>query len=78
MKPPDRAKTVAADQEKWSEQSKQTISYHYKQEYTDIEYSCWRCRAACVFTAQDQKYTYEVRKASIDQRRFLCGPVFHR
>jgi hypothetical protein len=26
-----------------------------------------------VFTAQDQKYTFEVKKASIDQRRILCS-----
>jgi hypothetical protein len=64
--------SLPADPEKWSEKSKQTLSYHYKQEYTDIEYSCWRCKAACVFTAKDQQYTYEVRKANIDQRRSLC------
>lgn len=71
-----RAKSIPADPEQWSEASKHSISYHYTKEYTDIEYSCWRCKAACVFTAQDQKYTFEVRKASIDRRRLLCEPCW--
>jgi hypothetical protein len=64
--------SVAADPESWSDKSKQSVAYWYIREYVDIEYECWRCRAKCVFTGQDQKYTYEVRKASIDQRRKLC------
>lgn len=72
MATPAQATSVPADPELWSDKSKHSISYHYMREYTDIEYSCWRCKAACVFTAQDQKYTFEVRKASIDQRRSLC------
>jgi hypothetical protein len=66
------ASSVPADPEQWSEKSKQSVSYHYVREYTDIEYSCWRCKANCVFSAEDQKYTFEVKKASVDQRRLLC------
>jgi hypothetical protein len=72
MATPHRPTSIPAAPEQWSEKSKQSVSYHYKREYTDIEYSCWRCKTSCLFTAQDQKYTFEVKKASIDQRRFLC------
>jgi len=64
---------VAADPEQWSKQSKQSVAFHFKREYVDEPYKCYRCGAACTFTAQDQKYTFEVKKASIDQRRSLCA-----
>ena len=64
--------TVPADPEQWSEKSKQSYSYNYIKEYKDIVYTCWHCRKEAVFTAEDQKYTYEVRKAYIDQNRILC------
>src|SRR5258708_978901 len=63
---------VAADPSKWSPKSQQTISFHYIREYSDISYNCWRCKKAAVFTAEDQRYTYEIKKAPIDQRRILC------
>jgi hypothetical protein len=64
---------VASDPDQWSEQSKHSVAFHFKREYVDIPYKCYRCGAACVFTAQDQKHTFEVRKASIDQRRTFCA-----
>jgi hypothetical protein len=67
-----RLAVVAADTEQWSEKSKQSYSYHYVRDYLDIHYACWTCKADRVFTAQDQKHTFEVKKASIDQRRILC------
>jgi hypothetical protein len=73
MKQRDKPTSVPADPEQWSDKSKQTVSYGFIREYTDKPYKCWRCQAECVFTAQDQKYTYEVKKASIDQRRSLCA-----
>lgn len=76
MAMPPRATSITADPEQWSEKSKQSVSYHFKREYADIEYSCWRCKTSCLFTAQDQKYTFEVKKASVDQRRFLCEPCW--
>jgi len=67
------ASPVQADPEQWSEKGKRSISYQYTREYVDIHYVCWRCTAASVFTAKDQKHTFEVKKASIDQRRILCS-----
>jgi len=37
-----------------------------------LRYSCWHCRASAVFTAEEQRYTYEVKKANINQQRLLC------
>jgi len=63
---------VPADPEQWSEKSKQSVAFRFCREYKDKPYNCWHCQAASIFTAQDQKYTFEVLKASIDQRRILC------
>jgi len=65
--------SIAADPSKWSEQSKQSVAFHFKRNYVDEPYDCRRCGAPCVFTAQDQKYTFEIKKASIDQRRRWCA-----
>lgn len=64
---------VAADPDQWSEQSKHSVAFHVKRAYVDEPYMCYRCGAACIFTAQDQKYTFEVKKASKDQRRSFCA-----
>jgi hypothetical protein len=69
---PDKVHSVPADPSKWSEKSQQTVSFDFIKEYKDIAYNCWRCKKSAVFSAEDQKYTYEVTKAPIDQRRILC------
>ena len=63
---------VPADPLQWSQQSQRSVSFHWVKEYKDIEYKCWHCEKSAVFSAEDQKYTYEVKKAPIDQRRILC------
>ncbi len=63
---------VPADPSKWNEASQRSVSFDWTKEYEDIEYNCWRCRKTAVFSAADQKYTFEVKKAPIDQRRVLC------
>lgn len=73
MKQHDRPQSVPADPEQWSAQSKQSVGYYFIREYKDKPYRCRHCQAECVFTAQDQKYTYEVKKSSIDQQRSLCA-----
>ncbi|MFG6412641.1 zinc-ribbon domain containing protein [Roseateles sp. DC23W] len=37
-----------------------------------MAYECWHCKADCVFTAQDQKHSFEVQNAKINQHRRLC------
>jgi Probable zinc-ribbon domain len=68
-----RPSSIPADPTQWSERSKQSVAFGFTHEYEDILYKCWHCQADCVFTAQDQKYTFEVKRASIDQRRSLCA-----
>lgn len=68
----DKLHSVPADPTKWSEKSQQTVGFHCIKEYRDITYDCWRCKKSAVLSAADQRYTYEVKKAPIDQRRILC------
>ena len=69
---------VPADPSKWSEGSQRSVSSAWVTEYTSFRYNCWRCRASSVFTAADQKYTYEVKKADINQQRVLCEACWKR
>src|SRR5262245_59139001 len=69
-------KTISADPTQWSEESQRSVSFEWVREYKDIRYSCWNCKRDAVFSASDQKFTYEVRKANINQRRILCGPCW--
>lgn len=78
MKKTLKLATAPADPRRWSEQSQRSVSASWTTEYRDIPYKCWRCGAASVFTALDQKYTFEVKKAPIDQRRALCEACWRR
>ena len=64
--------TVVADTSQWSESSQRSYAFECTKEYKDIKYSCWHCKKGTIFSAKDQKYTYEVKKAPIDQDRILC------
>ena len=60
--------------EKWSEASKRSYAYHYSRAvYEDITYVCRKCSKTAVFTGEEQKESYEVKKNYIWQRRTLCG-----
>ncbi|MFO0802167.1 MAG: zinc-ribbon domain containing protein [Gemmataceae bacterium] len=64
---------VPCDPQQWSEESKRSVANDFPQEsYQDKSYYCWRCRTPEVFTAAEQKHTFEVRKANIAQQRILC------
>jgi hypothetical protein len=73
-----RPEVVTADPSLWSEKSQRSVSASWTKEYRDIEYQCWRCRTPAVFTAQDQKHTFEVKKAPIDQPRILCNDCWRQ
>ena len=61
------------DRERWSEESKRSYAYHYQAtSYEDIHYECSKCRAPSVFTAQEQKVSFEEKKNYIWQHRTLC------
>lgn len=66
-------RTVApADPTLWREKDQGSVPASWTTQYTDIAFQCSCCRKECVFSADDQKYTYETKKAPIDQRRHLC------
>jgi hypothetical protein len=64
---------VPADPEQWSDSSRKSVAYEFgRDEYADIHYLCWRCGVPAVYSAEDQRIDYEVLKAYISQRRYLC------
>ena len=65
-------RAVKADPNQWSKQSRQSYAVYSTKEYVDIEYFCWRCGKPDVFTAEDQRHSFEVKKNYIWQQRILC------
>lgn len=64
---------VPCDPEQWSEDSKHSVAYEFTPTpYRDKAYQCWRCLRQDVFTAAEQKHTFEVHKANVSQQRVLC------
>lgn len=62
------------EREKWSESSKRSYAYYWvATEYEDISYICEKCSAQAVFTGEQKKESYEVKKNYICQYRRLCG-----
>jgi Probable zinc-ribbon domain len=72
----DEPHAVPADPTQWSEESQRSVSVEWVREYKDVRYSCRTCKREAVFSASDQKHTFEVRKANINQRRSLCEPCW--
>lgn len=64
---------MTANPDQWSVESKRSYSFFYGYVYKDIAYQCRCCKGDCIFTAQDQQYTYEVKNANINQGRALCA-----
>jgi hypothetical protein len=73
---PVPAGRVAADPKQWSESSQGSVAAYFTTEYVDEKYKCWHCQAETTFAAADQKYTYEIRKANVNQVRRLCEPCW--
>jgi hypothetical protein len=75
--PSDGTGGLPADPANWSEASRRSVGAIFPpRPYTDIEYVCWRCKRPDVFTAEQQKHAYEVRKAYIWQQRILCRECY--
>ena len=66
--------SVLDDQEAWSEESRRSRSYSPGAEvsYYDAYYWCAKCAAACVFSAEQQKIEFEVKKRYIHTTRQYC------
>jgi len=69
---------VKADPTKWSKKSQRSVAASFTTEYTDIHYRCWHCQAEAIFSAADQKHAFEIKKASIVQRRLLCETCWRK
>jgi len=67
--------TAPVDASKWSDASL-NMPVPPPKEYKDIGYDCWHCQQKAIFSAQDQKYAYEVKKRYFWQRRRLCENCF--
>lgn len=76
--PPPAMVVVPAQPDLWSDSSKQSYAYQSSlhHQYSDRHYTCRRCKQAAVFTALEQRATYESRKAYIWQDRVLCAECF--
>ncbi|TFV90132.1 hypothetical protein E4K72_21105 [Oxalobacteraceae bacterium OM1] len=75
MKKMPKPRTIAANPDAWSAESKQSVAFEHRltKEYADIGYRCWRCGRPSIFTAEEQRCAYEVKKAYIAQTRILCA-----
>ena len=65
--------SVKINKDAWSEDSKESLSYTFaKKYYENINYLCRKCRKNAIYTAEEQKQTYEVKKCYIEINRVLC------
>ena len=66
---------ILIDRTQWS-QSSQRSSGHYDSranQYENISYQCVKCELIAIFTAEEQKYSYEVKKQFIRRIPNLCA-----
>jgi len=70
-------KPVPVNKELWSEESRRGLDYAFAPEfYEDKPFACRACGSKSVFTAEQQKYTYEVKKAFTWEQHVLCPVCF--
>jgi hypothetical protein len=65
---------IPTNQSEWSEQSKRSRGFNAEASlsYANEYYWCRNCGAPAVFTAEQQRDMYEVKKKPIYQRRVIC------
>ncbi|MFA7174661.1 MAG: zinc-ribbon domain containing protein [Kiritimatiellia bacterium] len=70
-------KRIPINKELWSEKSRTGLDYVFAEEfYEDKPFQCRACGASSVFTAEQQKYTYEEKKAYTWEEHVLCSDCF--
>jgi hypothetical protein len=68
---------VLVNAENWSEESRHSLKYISAPiEYRDIQFTCYRCRTVAVYSAAEQRESFEVKKRYLWQRRILCQQCF--
>lgn len=76
---PARRPPVRVDKDQWSEKSRSGLDYVFASEnYEDKPFACRACGQKAVFTAEQQKYTYEIKKAFTWEHHVLCAACFRQ
>jgi hypothetical protein len=71
------SKRLRIEKDLWSPKSRGGLDEFFAGEfYEDKSFVCRACGRPSVFTAEQQKYTYEVKKALIYQEHVLCERCF--
>jgi len=71
-------KKVRLNKEGYSCSSKRSVGFDYLGEYyEDKRYQCKKCYKSTVYTAEEQKEAFEVKKRYMWQQRFLCGCCYN-
>ena len=74
-----KRQSVSVNADEWSAASKRSAIFGFPpEEYHDKPYHCYNCKREAVFTAEEQKEAFEVRKVYIWQQRRLCQECYQR
>ncbi len=66
-------KKVPINKDAYSDASKNSLGHEFLGEfYEDIHYQCYKCQQPAIFTAIQQKKSFEIRKEYMHQQRILC------
>ena len=66
-------KKVRINREAFSDSSKNSVGHEFLGDYYEnIQYKCIKCKKPAVFSAQEQKETFEMRKEYMWAKRVLC------
>jgi hypothetical protein len=70
---------VPVDIDQWSEPARRRLGYlPAPLYYEDRIFACRSCQCEAVFSAEQQKFDYEVKKAHYLRQHVLCPPCFAR
>lgn len=73
----DRPTGVPVDTGQWSDAARRRLGYLPAAAfYQDRVFACRTCQCEAVFTAEEQKHEFEVKKAHYLRQRVLCPSCF--
>ena len=65
---------IPLDRDNYSESSKRSVGFEYLGGfYASINYRCKKCYQSAIFTAIEQKESFEIKKKYMWQKRLLCN-----
>ena len=69
--------SVKINKNAWSEKSKESLNYVFaKKFYENIIYTCRKCKKESIFSAEEQKISYEIQNNYIDQKKIFCEKCY--